>query len=327
MREVFIGIDVAKNHLDVAVSSEQEVRRFVNDAAGIDALVAYCRAHSPTLTALESTGGYERGVLAALVAAGLPTSRLNPKRVRDFARSLGKLAKTDFIDAKMLAVFAERCRPPITALRSEDRSKLEALVLRRRQLQGMITQENNRLETAAVSTRESIDEVLGCLKFQVKANDKALKKALEDLPECGQDAALLRSVPGVGPVLSAALLSMLPELGHLNRKQIAALVGVAPMHKDSGTKLGRRSIVGGRPAIRAVLYMAALSSVRANEAIRATYARLRAKGKLAKVALVACMRKLLCILNAMMHTKKSWNPGAIGGRQESHLQLEAVLAH
>lgn len=312
MQEVFVGIDVAKSHLDVAVTGGRDVARFTNDAAGVDALVAFLRERNPTLTTLESTGGYERTVLTALVAAGLPTSRINPKRLRDFARSLGKLAKTDCIDATMLALYAERCRPAVTQLRSEQTQAIEALVVRRRQLQGMITQERNRLETASEDSRACINQVLECLKRQLKANGVALRNALKNTAECSENATLLRSVPGVGPVLAAALLSMLPELGRLNRKQIAALVGVAPMHRESGTLHGKRAIVGGRPAIRAILFMAAIASIRVNPKLKALYARLVARGKPAKVAIVACMRKLLCVLNTMMHTKTHWTADPIG---------------
>lgn len=312
MQDVFVGIDVAKGHLDVAVSGDADVSRFANDTAGISALVSFLRTRSPMLTVLESTGGYERAVLDALIGAGFAASRINPKRLRDFARSLGKVAKTDRIDAHMLALYGERCRPAVTQLRNERMRDLEALVVRRRQLQGMITQERNRLETASAGSRVSIHEVLECLKRQLKQNGVALRNALKNTAECSSNATLLRSVPGVGPVLAAVLLSMLPELGQLNRKQIAALVGVAPMHRESGTLHGKRTISGGRPAIRAILFMAAIAAIRVNPKLKGLYARLVAHGKPAKVAIVACMRKLLCILNTMMHTKTHWTADPIG---------------
>ena len=323
MQEVFVGIDVAKGHLDVAVRGATEISKFKNDVEGINALVSFLRTRGATLTVLESTGGYERLVLDSLIAAGLATSRINPKRLRDFARSLGKLAKTDRIDAQMLALYAERCRPAVTQLRSDRIRDLEALVVRRRQLQGMITQERNRLETARDESRTSINEVLECLKRQLKKNGVALRNALQSSADCGEDATLLRSVPGVGPVLAAVLLSMLPELGRLNRKQIAALVGVAPMHRESGTLQGKRTIFGGRPAIRAVLFMAAVASIRANPKVKALYARLVGRGKPAKVAIVACMRKLLCVLNTIMRTKLHWTADPIGPRKEA---LTPILA-
>ena len=309
MQDHFIGIDVSKACLDVALSCRADVQRFTNDDQGIARLIDFLRPLTPRLCVLESTGGYEDSVLAALVASALPVSRINPRFLRDFARSLGKLAKTDRLDAKMLALYAERCRPPLTRLASPQLQKLEALVTRRRQLQGMLTQEKNRLQTATCKDMlADIREVIACLQTRVRANDQALRKALTSLEGHHDHARLLQTVPGVGPVLTACLLSMLPELGTLNRKQIAALVGVAPMHKESGTLHGKRTIAGGRPVIRAILYMAALSAVRANDPLRAFYARLREKGKEAKVALVACMRKLLCTLNALMRTRRPWHP-------------------
>jgi len=305
MAAVYIGIDVAKDHLDVAIAGSDIVSRFKNSAEGATELVAFLRSHAPTLTVLESTGGYERRVFMALVNAGLTTSRINPKRSRDFARSLGKLAKTDRIDAKMLALYGERCRPAATTPRPEHIDVIEALVTRRRQLQKMITQERNRLETAAPTTSASIRIVLGCLRNELKKNGGALRDAIRHT-KCSEDAARLQSVPGVGPVLTAVLLSMLPELGTLDRKQIAALAGVAPLHRESGTLNGQRKIFGGRPGVRAVLFMAAIATIRVNAKLRAIYARLRARGKPAKVAIVACMRKLLCILNTMTRNKTTW---------------------
>jgi transposase len=307
MTGVFVGIDVSKAHLDVALGASTEVARFANDDDGIGQLLDLIRPLEPTLVVLESTGGYEDEVLAALIGAAVPAARINPRFFRSFARSLGKLAKTDRIDARLLALYAERCRPSVTWLPNAELQSLQALVTRRRQLQNMLTQENNRRQfTACPSMLADIGDVIACLKRHLKANGLALKSALKALPQAQQSAELLQSVPGVGPVLTACLLSMVPELGKLNRKQIAALVGVAPMHRDSGTLHGKRAITGGRPAVRAILYMAALSSVKANPIFRAFYARLRACGKEAKVALVACMRRLLCTLNAIMRTRNPW---------------------
>jgi transposase len=306
MSHVFAGIDVSKAHLDVALTGRTEVRRFPNSDEGCNAAVEFLRQQAPTLVALESTGGYEDPILAALVAAPIPVSRVNPRFVRDFARALGKLAKTDRLDAKILALFAERCRPGITSLLEPHLRQLQALVKRRRQLQDMRTQEKNRLETgASAEMREGICDVIACLQRHLKTNDRAISQALKNLPQTTA-ADLLQTVPGVGPVLTACLLSMVPELGKLNRKQIAALVGVAPMHRESGTLDGKRFIAGGRPIVRSILYMAALSAARANPALRALYVRLRARGKEAKVAIVACMRKILCTLNAIMRTRTPW---------------------
>jgi transposase len=305
MKAVFVGIDVSKHHLDIAITGDAAVVRFKRDDAGIGALLSLLRERRPILTVMESTGGYEQPVLAALVGDGIATSRINPKRLRDFARSLGKLAKTDSIDAKMLALYAERCRPATNVLRESHLETIRALIVRRRQLHGMLTQERNRLETGSLETRQSIDEVVDCLQKQLKTNRGALRDALRNA-NCSDDAVLLQTVPGVGPVLAAVLLAMVPELGKINRKQVAALVGVAPMHRDSGTLHGKRSIVGGRPAVRAVLYMAVVASIRVNAKFRALYARLVGTGKPPKVAIVACMRKLLCVLNTMMHAKTPW---------------------
>lgn len=302
----FVGIDVSKAHLDVALSTEPKVRRFTNDDAGIQQLLSVLLPLDPQRIALESTGGYEDRLLAALLVAKLPAAQINPRRLRDFARSLGKIAKTDALDAKLLALFAERCLPTVSSLLEPELVALKELVTRRRQLHDMATQERNRLETLTSETLiADIRDVLACLQTHLKKNDKAIATALKTLPQPENDR-LLRSVPGVGPILSAALLSMVPELGRLNRKQIAALIGVAPMHKDSGTLHGKRFIAGGRPIVRAILYMAALSAVKVSPPLRHLYARLRAKGKVAKVALTACMRKLLCILNAVIRSKHPW---------------------
>jgi transposase len=327
MSSVFVGIDVAKAHLDVAIGSSQDVQRFANDTDGIAKLQMLLQSLSPTLVVLESTGGYEDELLGALVGAGLPVSRINPRFFRDFVRSLGKLAKTDRLDAKLLALYAERCRPRITKLASKELQALEALVVRRRQLQDLMTQEKNHLEsTDDLDALTCINVVVECLKHQLKANGVAIGNALGSVPQCQEDATLLQSTPGVGPILTACLLSMVPELGTLNRKQIAALIGVAPMHQDSGTIQGKRFIAGGRPAVRAILYMAALSAVNANGPIRSFYARLMSKGKVAKVALVACMRKLLCTLNAMKRSKKPWALPTVEKAQLVTLRLGVGIA-
>jgi len=233
---------------------------------------------------------------------------INPRNVRDFAKSVGLLAKTDAIDAHVLALFADRIRPQWRPLPDEDTQALEALLLRRRQVVDMITAEKNRLgATPSIRVKKDISEHINWLERQLRITDRDLDKTIKNTPVWKETVDLLKSVPGVGRVMIATLLSQLPELGTLDRKQIAALVGVAPFNRDSGTLRGRRSIWGGRASVRGVLYMSTLAATRCNPAIRAFYERLRAAGKLPKVALVACMRKLLTILNAMLRGRTAWN--------------------
>ena len=263
---------------------------------------------SPKLIVLEATGGLERLAVAALAGASLPVVAVNPRQVRDFAKAAGQLAKTDAIDAAVLALFAERMRPQIRPLRDEETQELEALVVRRRQVVDMLTAEKNRLIAAPPSkrVRTAIGKTIKWFQKQLEEIDRDLDDAVKGSPIWREKDDLLQSVPGVGKVLSRTLLSLVPELGTLGKKQLAALVGVAPLNWDSGKQRGRRCVWGGRAHVRAVLYMGALVAARFNPVIRAFHARLVASGKLPKVALVACMRKLLTILNAIVRDRTPW---------------------
>ena len=308
--ELFVGIDVSKATLDIAILPTEKSWSVPNTETGIGELVDRLRQlPAPTLVLMEATGGLERQALATIAAAGFPAMAINPRNVRDFAKSVGLLAKTDAIDAHVLALFADRIRPPWRPLPDEDTQALEALLLRRRQVVDMITAEKNRLgATPSTRVKKDISEHINWLQRQLRITDRDLDKTIKNTPVWKETVDLLKSVPGVGRVMIATLLSQLPELGALDRKQIAALVGVAPFNRDSGTLRGRRSIWGGRASVRGVLYMSTLAATRCNPAIRAFYARLRAAGKLPKVALVACMRKLLTILNAIIRNQKPWQP-------------------
>jgi len=308
---VFVGIDVAKHHLDIAVRpGADEPWRVAHDDAGIAALLARLATRRPTLIVLEATGGLEALVAAELATAGLPVAIVNPRQVRDFARASGRLAKTDRLDAQAIAHFAEALRPVPRPLPDDDARDLAALVARRRQVQGLLVAERNRRATARPVVRRQIDEVIALGERQVKALDRELARAIQRSPLWQAKAALLLSVPGVGPIVTATLLAGLPELGTLDRKRIATLVGVAPLARDSGRQQGSRRIWGGRAPVRAVLYMATLTAIRTNPVIRAFYQRLLAAGKKRKVALTACMRKLLLILNAMLRDGTAWDATA-----------------
>jgi transposase len=302
----WLGIDVSKARLDIAVRPTGEHWQVPNAESAFPALVARVQALAPTLIVLEATGGLERPVVAALVAAGLPVAVVNPRQVRDFARALGRLAKTDALDAQVLAEFGERLQPPVRPLPDATTRELQALVGRRRQLLEMLTAERNRQQAAAGRVRELITTHIRWLDQQLADLDRELDQTIQASPAWQVQADLLRSVPGVGPQLSRTLLAHLPELGQLNRKQIAALVGVAPLNRDSGTLRGKRTIWGGRAAVRAGLYMGTLSAVRHNAALQPFYQRLLAAGKPKKLALVACMHKLLLILNAVVRTQQPW---------------------
>jgi len=311
MRELFVGVDVAKAELVVACRPEGAGWTASNDAEGIAATVARLRSLAPRLIVLEATGGYERAVVTALAVGGLPAVVVvNPRQVRDFAKATGQLAKTDALDADLLALFADRVRPTLRPLPDAIVQQLDALMTRRRQLLDMLTAERNRLEHAVGPIRRSLVDHIRWLERRVAAVDRDLDDTIARSPVWRAKDDLLRSVPGVGPVVSRTLLADVPELGHLNRKQIAALVGVAPLARDSGTLRGKRIVWGGRAPVRAVLYMGALVATRRNPVIRAFYRRLLAAGKPKKVALIACMRKLLTILNAMMRTSTTWQENA-----------------
>lgn len=303
-----IGIDVSKASLDWALWPVGLGGRTSNDDEGIAALVTQCRALNPERIVLEATGGYEVICATALLAAGLPVVVVNPRQVRDFAKALGLLAKTDALDAHVLARFAAVIRPELRPLPDEQARELEALVARRRQLVGMQTMEKNRLKQALPKLRESIREHLEWLRRQIADTSDGMRRMLEDSPAWQVKADLLKTAPGVGDVTALTLLAELPELGSLNRKQIAALVGVAPLNRDSGTLRGKRTTWGGRASVRSALYMAALSVVRTGKGpLAAFHQRLTAAGKPFKVALTAVMRKLLTALNAMIRDQKPWN--------------------
>ena len=305
--ESFVGIDVSKDHLDVHRRPANLARRFDNTEAGHTELVAWLREQPPTLIVLEATGGYERALVGTLSLAALPVTIVNPARVREFAKATGRLAKTDAVDAAVLAEFADRLRPEVRPLDDADTQKLQAVVARRRQLLEMRTMEHNRLKTAAPAVKPSIVAVLEVLDREAKRADEELATAIEASPAWKAKDDLLRSIQGVGDVLSRTLLADLPELGTLSRERIAALVGVAPINRDSGAKSKRRMIGGGRASVRSVLYMAALSASRYNPALKTFAERLRAIGKTGKVVVIAVARKLLVIANAILRTKQPWS--------------------
>lgn len=305
-RHTFVGIDIAKRRLDIATRPSGESWACANADAGISDLIKRLRCLRPALVVLEATGGYERSLVTALAAAKLPYAVANPRQVRNFAMGLGLLEKTDKLDAKVLAQFADFVRPEPRPLASEASQKFNALVGRRQQLVGIHTQEENRRATAHTELRGSMEAHLCWLEAELAELEAQLQLLLKSEPAWREEDRLLRSAKGVGPVLSWSLIGGLPELGKLDRHGIAKLVGTAPLARDSGKFKGKRMIWGGRSAIRAVLYMGALSAARHNPPIRALYERMLAAGKLKKVALVACMRKLLTVLNAMIRDKKPW---------------------
>lgn len=304
----FVGIDVSKGHFDLHARPSGLAARYANDAAGITQLVARVAQLTPERVVLEATGGFEAPVAAALAGAGLPVVVVNPRQVRDFAKATGRLAKTDAIDAAVLAHFAEAIRPEVRPLPDADARALAALVDRRRQLIEMRTAEANRLGLASGRVAASLRSHIAYLSGQLDEVDRELAELIEASPLWRAKDDLLQSVPGIGPVVSRVLVSELPELGALSAKRIASLVGVAPMSRDSGRSAGVRSIAGGRAGVRSGLYMAILSAVRYNEPIRKFYRRLREAGKAIKVAQVAAMRKLLVILNAMVRDNRPWDP-------------------
>ena len=305
-KERCAGIDVSKAQLDVGVLPEEAFWTSANDDAGRAEWVARLRELAPALIVLEATGGYEALIAAQLAAVGLPVAVMNPRPVRDFAKASGRLAKTDRIDARVLARYAQVMRPDVRPLKDEQSRELEALFLRRRQIVGMLTLEKNRLGMAAVRVRKGLKAHIAWLEKRVEDIDGELKALIQRSPVWRAKDAVLRSAKGIGPVAAVAKLAQLPELGRLDRKKISALVGIAPLNNDSGTFKGRRSIWGGRSTVRPPLYMATLAAIRCNPVIKAFHARLRAAGKKPKVAIVACMRKLLTILNAMIKTMTPW---------------------
>jgi len=308
-RAVFdVGIDVAKATLCVASEPAGLAGEFPNTPAGIEQLVAQCAAAPCTRIVLEATGGYEHAVVAALLAANQPVVVVNARQVRDFAKAIGRFAKTDAIDAAVLARYAAQVQPVVRRLPDVATTELALVVQRRRQLVEMLHTERQRalLLPSRGAVRSNLQAHIRWLEASLGETDTTLQALVEASPAWQTQTLLLRSVPGVGPVLAITLLADLPELGRLSRREIAALVGVAPFNRDSGTLRGRRTVWGGRPHIRTVLYMATLTATRCNHVLKAFYQRLCAQGKPKKVALVACMRKLLTILNAMLSHQRAW---------------------
>jgi transposase len=306
--ERFVGIDFSKDSLDAHLLPEGTSRHFDNTPTGIAALLTWLRPLTPTLVVLEATGGYERPVLAAVSLQGLPVSLVNPKRVRDFAGALGRRAKTDEIDAWVLAQFAERVRPPVRPLASVQSQELQALVTRRNQLIEMRTMESHRLAMAGRAVHRSIEAILRVLDKEIGTADGELAKAIESSPVWKAKDELLQSIPGIGPVTSRTLLADLPELGTLTREQVAALVGVAPVNRDSGRWNGKRFIAGGRAAVRRVLYLGAHAAKQGNAVLAAFAERLKKAGKAPKVIRIALARKLVIIANAVLRDQKPWQP-------------------
>lgn len=305
----FIGIDVSKAWLDVALLPTRESWRVENSDTGFLKLMARLTSFRLDRIVVEATGGYETALVERLAKAGLPVCRVNPGRVRRFAQGMNWLAKTDRIDAEVLARFGEKAQPRLLVLPSEAEKRLSALVKRRQQVVDMLTAEENRTELADLEVADSIATTIQFLQKQVEELEAQIKDLIDHTPDLKRKQEQLRSVPGVGKVLASTLISQMPELGHSDRKEIAALGGLAPFPHDSGRKRGRRVIRGGRPFIRRVLYMATIAATRFNPVIKAMYSRLVNSGKLKKVAIVACMRKLLTILNAMLRDQTSWQPG------------------
>ncbi len=305
--EKHVGIDVSKDRLDVAVLGETQEKEVDNTSQGITQLVAWMQELQPELIVVEATGGYQRAVVEALFWAGLAVAVVNPARVRQFARACGLLAKTDKLDAQLLAVFGQKVQPRRYESKSEEGKQLSALLVRRRQLDEILKAEQNRLRTISASLRGSVERMIACLKAEKKLLEEQIQQFVADQEAWQEQTQILKSAPGVGKVTTATLLAELPELGKMDRRKIAALVGVAPMNSDSGKKRGYRKTKGGRGDVRSVLYMATLVATRRNPLIRAQYQQLLKRGKLKKVALIACMRKFLTILNAMVRDQQSFH--------------------
>ena len=304
--ERFVGVDVSKASLEVAVRPGDERWSTANNEREMPSLVERLRQIGPTLIVVEATGGLQTLVVAELSMAGLPVAVVNPRQARDFAKATGRLAKTDPIDASVLSHFAQAIRPEVRELKDEETQLLTALMSRRRQIVDMLTAEKNRLSVSPKGVRKEIQKHIEWLEARVQLMNRQISDAIKKSPVWREKDRILRSAPGVGPVLSVSLLAGVPELGKLNRQKLAALVGVAPLNRDSGLFKGTRKVWGGRAQVRAVLYMAAVSATRANPVIRAFYQRLIAAGKKPKVAITACMRRLLSILNVMIKNGTHW---------------------
>lgn len=312
---IYVGVDVFTDTLDIAAHPRQQARHFENNDAGINEAITYLKKLAPVLVVMEATGGLETSLAAALGTAGIPVVVINPRQIRDYAKSMGKLAKTDTIDAQVMADFAAAVQPEPRPLSDGQAQELKDILTRRSQLIGMITAEKNRLHRARRPVSDHIKAHIAWLEQELEDMNSRLSHFIQESPIWREKDNLLKSVPGVGPILSSTLLAELPELGSLNRKQIAALVGVAPLNRDSGRYRGKRTVWGGRAKVRAVLYMSTLVATRRNAVIRCFYERLITAGKAKKAAITACMRKLLTILNAMMKHRTPWryisNPAVI----------------
>ena len=302
--ETYVGIDVSKARLDIAVLGEKQAWQVENTSKGIDELVQQMAALQPELIVVEATGGYQRNVVDALFHAGLCVAVVNPARVRQFARACGLLAKTDTLDALVLAEFGQRVQPKHYEGKNEAEKQLSALLVRRKQVEEMLKAEQNRLRTVSPVLRGSVERMIAVLKEEKKRLDEQIRELMNEHQAWQEQTEILGSAPGVGPVTTATLLADLPELGKMDRKKIAALVGVAPMNYDSGKKRGYRKTKGGRTEVRSVLYMSTLVATRYNPVIQTQYQHLLKRGKLKKVALTACMRKFLTILNAMVRDQQ-----------------------
>jgi len=309
MEHTSIGIDISKDMLDIHVHPQGKNWTNKHDTQGIQTTVEQLRSYNSNCIVLEATGGLEMMLAASLTTAGLPVAIVNPRQVRDFARALGRLAKSDAIDAEVLALFAEKVQPACRPIPSEEEQALKDLVTRRRQIVDMRTMESNREQLVhSQQVADSINTVIKTFDRQLKDIDHEIKQRIKASPVWRAKDKLLKSVPGIGDGASAMLMASLPELGTLNRRQIASLVGLAPMNRDSGTFRGRRMIVGGRAAVRSYLYMPTLSAIKHNPKINSFYYRLISTGKTHKVAITACMRKLITILNAVMRENRPWQP-------------------
>jgi transposase len=309
--DVYVGIDVSKSKLDVAIWCEKNCLEVANSKRGITKLVKQMLGLAPKLIVVEATGGYEEGVVLALFEAGLPVALVSPQRVRQYARAKGLLAKTDRIDAHLLADYGKQIQPRQFVGKSEERRRLSVLVGRRKQLNEMIQAEKNRLRTRDLGLQRSLERVISCLEAELDSVDQEIEQFLGEHEDLAEQEKLLRTAKSIGRVTAATLLADLPELGQLDRKEIAALVGVAPMNRDSGRKRGYRKTQGGRPDVRSALYMSALTGIRYNPILKTQYDQLVKRGKEKKVAITACMRKMLTILNAMMRDQQPFQYSAV----------------
>lgn len=309
-KQNYIGIDVAKDSMEVAVHESQEKWSFTNDETGIAKLITRMKKLKLSLIVMEATGGYEVAVAAELHSLSFPVAVVNPRHIRDFARSVGILAKTDALDAKVIARYAAMVQPTPRSLPTEETRRLGVIMMRRRQIVAMRTAEKNRLHQADPAIKGRIKVHITWLEQELDDINKELKQMIESNPEWKEKSDIIQSVPGVGQNLAMTILSDFPELGQLNRKQAAALSGVAPFNRDSGAMRGKRSIWGGRGVVRTAVYMSIISAIRFNPQIKVFYQRMVQAGKIRKVAMVACMRKLLCILNVMLKNHASWNYAA-----------------